>query len=393
MSAELKSLIDKKDRLVVGLMSGTSKDGVDAALVKLRGSGFDTKIELLKFISVPYNEDVRATLDKLSTECTLKDISDLNCIVGDEFASAALRVIDEASLSTTDVDLIGSHGQTVFHNPPSYDDGRPSTLQIGEIDVIAEKTGIMTVGDFRTRDIAAGGEAAPLVPFLDYLLFTSKDKVRIAQNIGGIANATVVTQNVDDVIAFDTGPGNMLMDRIIHLASGGEKKFDRGGKLASAGEVNEELLERLLEDPYYLEPPPKSTGEELFGAEMANALYSYVYNDMITLEDMMVTLVKLTVESIVQSYKNFIFPKWDISEIIFSGGGCNNPVLMDSLKSELSPLKCSTSDDYGVPVDAKEAVAFAVLANELISGNMNNLQGVTGASRKVPMGKIAFGKA
>lgn len=389
----MKPLIDKKEKLVVGLMSGTSKDGIDAALVKLAGSGFDTKIDLLSFISAPYPEDVGESLDSLVHECTLKKLSDLNFMIGDEFASAALRVIDEAGLNPQDVDLIGSHGQTVLHNPPLYDDGRASTLQIGEIDVIAETTGIMTVGDFRARDIAAGGEAAPLVPYLDYLLFRKKGGISLAQNIGGIANVTVVTQNVDDVIAFDTGPGNMLMDRIVQLHSGGENKYDQGGKLASCGEVNLELLERLLEDPYYGEFPPKSTGEELFGSEMANALYTYVYNDMISLEDMMATLVSLTVDSIALSYKKFIYPKWDISEVIFSGGGCNNPVLMDRLRAELSPLKCSTSQDYGIPVDAKEAVAFAVLANELVSGNSNNLPAVTGAARAVPMGKIALGKS
>ncbi len=291
------------------------------------------------------------------------------------------------------MDLIGSHGQTVFHNPPSYEDGQPSTLQIGEIDVIAEKTGITTVGDFRTRDIAAGGEAAPLVPYLDYILFRREGEVSIAQNIGGIANATVVTEDINDVIAFDTGPGNMLMDKIIQLTSGGKERYDVGGKLASSGNVNSELLERLLADPYYLHPPPKSTGEELFGNEMTAALYAYIDNETITLPDMMATLLELTVESITRSYKNYIFPKWDISEVILSGGGCNNPILLDRLKAELGPMKCSTSDNYGIPVDAKEAVAFAVLANELVSGNANNLPGVTGANNKVPMGKIALGKA
>lgn len=392
MTTKLESLINKKEKLVVGLMSGTSKDGVDAALVKLVGSGFDTQIELLNFISVPYEDDVRTRLDKLVQECSLKDISDLNFLIGDEFAAAALSVIDEAGLSSSDVDLIGSHGQTVFHNPPSYDDGRASTLQIGEIDVIAEKTGITTVGDFRTRDIAAGGEAAPLVPYLDYLLFRKKGGISIAQNIGGIANATVVTENLEDVIAFDTGPGNMLMDKIIQLASGGKEKYDKDGKLACSGEVNTELLERLLADPYYSNPPPKSTGEELFGYEMTTALYSYVDSEMLSLEDMMATLLSLTVESIVLSYKNYIFPNWDIGEVIFSGGGGSNPVLMDRLREGLNPLKCSTSEDYGIPVDAKEAVAFAVLANELASGNTNNLPGVTGAGRHVPMGKIALGK-
>ena len=393
MPFDLKSLIDKKERLVVGLMSGTSKDGIDSALVRLVGNGLNTQIDLVKFLCVEFDADVRSRLDKLAQDYTLKEISDLNFLIGDEFAKAALSVIEQAGISPSDVDLIGSHGQTVFHNPPSYNDGTPSTLQIGEIDVIAEKTGITTVGDFRTRDIAAGGEAAPLVPYLDYLLFRKPGKISIAQNIGGIANATVVTENVDDLIAFDTGPGNMLMDRIVQLHTKGEETYDQEGRLASAGKVNNELLNKLLADPYYSCPPPKSTGEELFGQEMVTTLYSYIENEMLSLEDMIATLLSLTAESIVSAYNNFIFPKWDVEEVILSGGGCNNPILMDRLKNELDTLKFSTSNDYGIPTDAKEAVAFAVLANELISGNTNNLPGVTGAQRKVPMGKIALGRS
>lgn len=393
MSFDLKSLIDKNKKLIIGLMSGTSKDGIDAALVKLEGSGLNTQIDLVKFTCLEYQSDVRSRLDNLAQGCTLKELSDLNFLIGDEFAKATLSVIDQAGISISDIDLIGTHGQTVFHNPPSYKDGTPSTLQIGEIDVIAERTGITTVGDFRTRDLAAGGEAAPLVPYLDYLLFRKPGKISIAQNIGGIANATVVTENIDDLIAFDTGPGNMLMDKIIQSHTKGKETYDKEGRLASSGEVNKELLDKLLADPYYSSSPPKSTGEELFGQEMVATLYTYLENEMITVEDMMATLLSLTVESIVSSYKNYIFPKWDIHEIIFSGGGCNNPILMDKLKTKLEPIKFSISDNYGIPSDAKEAVAFAVLANELISGNTNNLPGVTGAQRKVPMGKIALGRS
>ena len=393
MSVDLKSLIDKKDKLVIGLMSGTSKDGIDAALVRLQGNGVNTDIELVKFICVEYGDDVRRRLDNLTRECSLKEISELNFVVGNEFANAALDVISQTGLSPSDIDLIGSHGQTVFHNPPSYNDGVPSTLQIGEIDVIAEKTGITTVGDFRTRDIAAYGEAAPLVPYLDYLLFRKQGKVSIAQNIGGIANATVVTEEMDDVVAFDTGPGNMLMDRVVQLATGGKEKYDRDGQLAQEGKVNIELLDKLLSDPYYKKPPPKSTGEELFGKEMATTLYAYVDNGMVSLEDMIATLLTLTVESIVLSYQDYIFPNWEISEVIFSGGGCHNPLLIERIKTELQPLRSVTSEEYGINADAKEAIAFAVLANELIAGNTTNLPSVTGAQRKVPMGKIALGKS
>ncbi len=391
MLDKLKSLMNKKERLVVGLMSGTSKDGIDAALVKIQGSGGDTRTELIKFICVPYGEDIRKGLDSLVSRCSLAEISRLNFLIGDAFARAALRVIDESGTERSRIDLIGSHGQTVYHNPPSRQEGPPSTLQLGELGVIAEITGITTVGDFRTRDIAAGGEGAPLVPYVDYLLFNKPGEVRVAQNIGGIANVTVITENLDGVRAFDTGPGNMLMDRVMSIATGGKKQFDKDGECASRGKADGRLLDELLADPYFTKPPPKSTGEELFGRERAEALHSLVENRTISLEDMLATLLELTVKSISLSYERFIFPLHNISEIIFSGGGCGNPVLMKRLRKEFGSIKCSTTDDYGIPADAKEAVAFAILANELVSGNPGNLAGVTGASHRVPLGKIAPG--
>ncbi len=392
MTKILESLSGKKEKLVVGLMSGTSRDGIDAALVKIPGSGKDTRIELMKFICVQYSEDIKAALDGLTRVCSLDGISGLNFLIGEAFSEAALRVIEEAGIEQNRVDLIGSHGQTVYHNPPSRHCGTPSTLQLGEIDVIAERTGITTVGDFRTRDMAAGGEGAPLVPYADYLLFMKPGRVRIAQNIGGIANATVITEHMDDVTAFDTGPGNMLMDRVISIATHGEKGFDEGGRYASRGRANERLLEELLSDPYFHQAPPKSTGEELFGIERALELYALVTKGIISLDDLLATLLELTVKSISISYENFIFPHWQVSEIIFSGGGCRNPVLMDRIKREFEKIKCSTTDDYGIPAEAKEAVAFAILASELVSGNPSNLTRVTGASHRVPMGKIALGK-
>ncbi|MEW6145694.1 MAG: anhydro-N-acetylmuramic acid kinase [Thermodesulfobacteriota bacterium] len=388
----LKSLIDKKERLVVGLMSGTSRDGIDAALVNITGSGGDTKVDLIKFICVPYREDIRRGLESLTPRCSPADISSLDFLIGAAFADAALKVIDESGMEKDRVDLIGSHGQTVSHNPPSGREGVPSTLQLGELDVIAESTGITTVGDFRTRDIAAGGEGAPLVPYADYLLFNKPGRVRIAQNIGGIANATVIPGSLEEVTAFDTGPGNMLMDRVMSISTGGKKQFDEDGEYASRGKADEKLLKELLSDPYFLKPPPKSTGEELFGKERAEALVSRVNKGQIPLTGLMATLLELTVGSIALSYVRFIFPHHKISEIIFSGGGCRNPVLMDRLRSEFNDIKCSTSDEYGIPSDAKEAVAFAILANELISGNPGNLTGVTGASHRVPLGKIALGR-
>lgn len=388
----LKSLFDKKEKTVVGLMSGTSRDGIDAALVKIHGGGPDTHIELIKFICVPYEPSITDRLDSLITGCSAAEISELNFLIGEAFAEAALRVIDEAGLSVGRVDLIGSHGQTIYHDPPSSSSGVPSTLQIGEIDVIAEQTGITTVGDFRTRDISAGGEGAPLVPYADYVLFRKAGEVRLAQNIGGIANVTVIPERIQDIIAFDTGPGNSLMDKVMHIAGGGRERFDRDGQTASKGRVNDELLRELLSHPYYSQQPPKSTGEELFGMEKAGELYGLVKGGEISLSDLMATLLALTVESIALAYEQFIFPRWDIKEIIFSGGGCRNPVLMEGLRSKFPSIKCSTADQYGVPAEAKEAVAFAILANESISGNPSNIPTVTGASRHVTLGKIAQGR-
>lgn len=389
----LNSLHDKEGKYVAGLMSGTSKDGVDAALVKIYGSGPDTRLELIKFTCIPYGAAVTRKLDNLNSRCSPGELSELNFIIGEAFAEAALTVIDEAGMSADQIDLIGSHGQTIYHNPPSYGEGVPSTMQIGEIDIIAELTGITTVGDFRTRDVAAGGEGAPLVPYADYLLFMKKGEVRLAQNLGGIANVTIIPERIDDVIAFDTGPANSLMDNVINLGTGSRQRFDKDGKCASEGSVNKKLLENLLSDPYYAKNPPKSTGQELFGRKKAEELYKMVEKGGISLNDLMATLLMLTVESISLSYEKFIYPRWSISEIIFSGGGCRNPVLMEKLRDKFPGVKCSTTDDYGIPSEAKEAVAFAILANELISGNPSNLPSVTGASGPVPMGKIALGRS
>lgn len=375
----------------MGLMSGTSMDGVDAALVKIKGHGLETKIELIEFICLPYQPSLLQSLEEATLKGSTRQVSEINFLVGEAFAEAALAVIGEAGLRVTDIDLIGSHGQTVFHNPPSSKKGVPSTLQVGELDVIAERTGITTVGDFRTRDLAAGGEGAPLVTYVDYILFRKPAEVRIAQNIGGIANATVVAEDVTDVIAFDTGPGNMLMDNVVSLATDGKERYDLDGKLASQGLVNKELLEEFLSHPFFLQPPPKSTGAEVFGKERAQELYALAKEKMISPGDLMRTLLELTVESIALSYERFIFPKWKIDEVVLSGGGVRNPVLVERLKKRLNHTEFSNSDDYGIPIDAKEAIAFAILANELISGNFTNLPSVTGAKRRVPLGKIILG--
>ena len=387
----LRPIISKKEKLVVGLISGTSMDGIDAALVRVCGSGEDTEVRIEEFICREYSDAARNLLLSPGS-LNVEMVSDLNFLLGQEFSAAVFDLLRKAALKTTDVDLVGTHGQTVFHNPPSLGGTISSTLQLGEADVICETTGITTVGDFRTRDIAAGGEGAPLIPYVDHLLFSKTGKNVIAQNIGGISNCTLVTGKLEELLAFDTGPGNSLIDSVARLASGGEKSFDEDGAIAEEGSVKKDLLRKLMKNPYFDIEPPKSTGRELFGEEMIARLFSLTEKKHLSLPDLLRTLVEFTVCSIVSAYERFVYPCADIEEVILSGGGARNPVMVSRLREKLAPVRLCLSDDYGIPLDAKEAVGFAVLANETVCGNRANVPGVTGARDSTVLGKISIGK-
>ena len=387
----LRPIISKKEKLVVGLISGTSMDGIDAALVRVRGSGEDTEVRIEAFICREYSDAARNLLLSPGS-LNASSLSDLNFLLGQEFSAAVFDLLRKADLKTTDVDLVGTHGQTVFHNPPSLGGNISSTLQLGEADVICETTGITTVGDFRTRDVAAGGEGAPLIPYVDHLLFSKTGKNVIAQNIGGISNCTLVTGKLEELLAFDTGPGNSLIDSVARLASGGEKSFDEDGAIAEEGSVKKDLLRKLMKNPYFDIEPPKSTGRELFGEEMVARLFSATERNSLFLPDLLRTLVEFTVCSIVSAYERFVYPCADIEEVILSGGGARNPVMVSRLREKLAPVRLCLSDDYGIPLDAKEAVGFAVLANETVCGNRANVPGVTGARDATVLGKISIGK-
>lgn len=376
-------------KVVIGLMSGTSHDGVDAALARISGSGKSAKVELLKVSRTPYPKRLR---DKVSNAFTgtAEDICKLNFELGEFFAKAALKAIREAGLKPEDVDLIGSHGQTIYHIPGGS--GRPgSTLQIGEGAVIAARTGITTVSDFRPADIAAGGQGAPLVPYADWVLFRKPDKTFAVHNIGGISNVTVVPERLEDVMGFDTGPGCSLIDETVKIISGGKLTYDKDGKIAASGGVITEMLQNLIREPYYAKKPPKSTGREQFGAILAEELLKKYRREKE--EDIICTLTALTAESVFLAYKKFVFPRYCIDRILLAGGGARNKFLVKLLRDRFGSLPVEFTDDAGIPSQARESLAFAVLANETISGRTSNVPGATGARREAILGKISLVKA
>jgi len=416
----------KKSLRVAGLMSGTSADGVDAAIVDIRGR----RVRVLAFETYPYQAALRSEVLRLCRpeSARLDAICHYNHVLGEVFAEAVIRLCDGSGISLDSIDLIGSHGQTIYHNPNG---GRyagrivRSTLQIGEPSVIAQRTGITTVADFRPRDMAAGGEGAPLVPYADYILFSDRRLTRAVQNIGGIANVTFLppvdgntdrapcprsrghaapankrkaclrerrhgTQDPGGVIAFDTGPGNMVIDGVMRLITKGTRSYDRGGTMAAKGAADEGLLREMLRHPFFRRRPPKSTGREQFGQQYCEWLYDKARRKGLMPEDIVATATALTASTIASAYRRFLPAMPD--EMILCGGGAHNATLVRMLQLGLEGVRIRSTDEFGIDVDAKEAVSFAILAYATIQGVPNNLPRVTGASEPVVMGKIVPGR-
>lgn len=390
----LSNYARKEIRTVVGLMSGTSADGVDAALTRVSGSGETIRAELVAFHKAPYPEQLRRDLFSLfHPQAPVAAVCRMNFRLGRVFAEAALAVIGQAGLEAAEVDLIASHGQTVCHLPREGRRGseeEPATLQIGEPAVIAEVTGIVVVADFRPRDIAAGGEGAPLTPYADYALFRHETRTRAVQNIGGIANVTLLPAGAgpDDVVAFDTGPGNMVIDALVCAATGGERTFDENGETAARGRVDPALLEWMMAHPFLSRPPPKSTGREEFGAEFVRAVQKQADRWGVTGDGLVATATAFTAESIAASYRDFILPECALDEVILGGGGSYNRTLREMLQDRLPGVRILVHEDLGINGDAKEAVAFALLGNETMLGRAASLPRVTGARHAAVLGKI-----
>lgn len=382
---------------VVGLMSGTSADGIDAALVDLTGTGADTRIRLLAFDTFPYPPGVQErVLGAATRPLTVQTLAHLNVLLGELFARAAVEVVQHAGLPLEEVALIGSHGQTVAHAPaPVEDTGFTvrATLQIGEPAIIAERTGITTVADFRVRDQAAGGHGAPLTPFVHFVLFRHPTLHRGVLNLGGIGNLTVIPAGVglEGVFGFDTGPGNMLIDGAVVHVTGGKQAYDHNGTLARQGHLHTRLLDWLLGHPFLALSPPKTTGREEFGAAYLRRVLTQVRRWQVKRADLVATLTTFTARAVADQVERFVRPRVALDELIVAGGGADNLVLMASLQQALPDVKLSRCDDHGLPARALEAVAFAVLAREAYEGRPNNVPGATGAARPVLMGKIVPG--
>ena len=388
----------KEVRHVVGMMSGTSVDGVDAALVEISGTDSEPKVKLLAFENKPYPPQVREKIFSLFTpaNATVDKVGYMNFLLGEIYAKSALSVIEKAGMKPEEIDVIGSHGQTIWHAPiPESPDGIPVayTVQIGEGSVIAERTGILTVSDFRVADMAAGGQGAPLVPFSEYLLYRREKETILLQNIGGIGNMTVMPAGAKprDVFAFDTGPGNMIIDAVISAVTGGEKTYDAGGETAAKGKVCNALLDILKEEPYYRQPLPKTTGREHFGVQYTEKILGWWKENPIPVEDLLATVTDLTAYSIADAYERYVLPKYRASEIIVGGGGSYNATLLRFMKERFAPhgVAVRTQEDLGLSSDAKEAVAFALMADCCMRGRANTLPSVTGAKHPSVMGKIS----
>lgn len=391
MSHPIASLLDKNEFSAVGLMSGTSMDGVDAALVSLDTDPVHPSVSLREFVTVPYPDELRTLLTELAgggAACAA-DIAAVATGVATAFAGAFFQVCRAGGTDPEAVDFIGSHGQTVAHVPPAPQTTISGTLQLGSPGAIAALTGVTTVGDFRSGDMALGGHGAPLAPGADFLLRRSDQHNRVILNIGGIANVTFLPRACtrEDVIAFDTGPGNMLVDALYRALFGGGTGFDRDGAAAAAGEVSDEVLASAMSHAYFELPPPKSTGQGEFGVE-----YAWQFQKELGRSDSLATAAALTAESIADALEKFIMKDNVIDEIFVTGGGVHNKAIMSRLRQRLEGSgDIRPIDELGIPADAKEAVDFALLARETIMARANVLTAVTGASRALSLGTIAFG--
>ena len=386
-------------RLILGLMSGTSVDGIDVALVRvspaIRENAAHARLE--NFVTLPFPAAVRAEVLRIAEGARVSpgEISQLNFRLGHIFADAALRACRKFRVPPRRLAVIGSHGQTVFHQGrPSPFLGQPvaSSLQIGEPAMIAAITGVITVGDFRPADMAVGGQGAPLVPWIDYLLYRDPRRGRAVLNIGGIANVTVIPKAASprSVMAFDTGPGNMVIDALVRQFTSGRRSYDAEAQMASRGRLLPALFDTLLAEPYFRQAPPKSAGREQYGKAYVEKILAWGRRHRARPEDLVRTATTLTALSIAAALNRWVLPRTSVSQLIVSGGGARNPLILAQLSAALAEIEVVPTEALGLPGDAKEAFIFALLADETLHGRAANLPSATGAARPAILGKICY---
>jgi anhydro-N-acetylmuramic acid kinase len=386
-----------KSTLVLGMMSGTSADGIDVALARVSGAPPKLSAKLLGHTSVKFPSALRKEILRVAEQqpITAGNLSQLNFRLGKIFADAALLACRHFRVPASKIALIGSHGQTIFHQGrplPYFGSPTASTLQIGEPSVIAARTGITTISDFRPADIALGGQGAPLVPYADYLLYRHAKLGRVSLNLGGIANITVLPSAAkpQQVFAFDTGPANMLIDALVSHFTRGRRRFDENARLASQGRSFPALLDELLRDPYLKLPPPKSTGREYFGRDYVKKLLALGRRARAKPNDLIRAATIFTALSVVDALNRFVLPRIKIQQLIVSGGGAHNPLILAQLSAALPGIELLPSSRFGIPEDAKEAYAFGLLAYETFHHRSANLPSATGACDPAILGKISY---
>jgi anhydro-N-acetylmuramic acid kinase len=376
-------------------MSGTSADGIDAVVARISPRGPGVRVQLLAHHHHGFGPVLRKRIVHACLHGTVAEVCELNFFLGEQFARAALAVIRDARLKPSQITAIGSHGQTIHHLPKAR---TPSTLQIGEPCVIAERTGITTVADFRVRDMAAGGQGAPLVPYADWVLFTHERRPRIIQNLGGIGNLTFLPPGAElaDVIAFDTGPGNMVIDGVVATLSRGRKTYDADGRWAATGRTSDHLLRECLHHPFFRRTLPKTTGREEFGEPFVAWFLKRGGQLRLSHADLVATATEFTAASIARAYRRFLLPRLTARllnrlQIILGGGGVKNLTLVRRLFEHVGVGTLCAHEDFGIHSSAKEPLAFAILARETLSHRPGNVPSATGAKRPVVLGKIIPG--
>ena len=372
-------------------MSGTSGDGIDTALLRLEGDPHSPKWDLVAFRTEPFPRDLRRSILE-AAEGRLAEpgrIAALGVRLGRAYAGAIRELMRESATGPGQLDAIGLHGQTIFHDP---DGDPPVTVQIGSPSELAAELGCDVISDFRSSDMAAGGQGAPLVPFADAALLRDRVRGRVALNIGGIANLTWLPpgKGIEGVTGFDTGPGNMVMDGLVDRSTGGELDYDLDGRIASQGRVIPDLLQEWLRHPFFGQTPPRSTGREAFGGDFVQEVWDR-WGAKEEAADLIATAAALTVESIAISVERYLPSADSDRQVVVGGGGARNPYLMARLSERIAPSELLTSDRFGLPVDAREAIAFALLAYAFLEGVPANLPAVTGASRPVVLGSLTPG--